>query len=138
MKKILIWLVPFFALTALSIYLFNGIENYNFMTQLKKVSQFEFPNPIDNFWDVIDAFKKWGELGWTSSEVISSGNAWNDFWQNDFWQNVGQWFVDTGNNLGGYFSLIFQILVAPVMFIYDLVMDVAFGAKAILTMLGIF
>lgn len=133
MKKILIWLVPFFALASLCIYLFNGIENYNFLTQLKKVSSMEFPNPIDNFWDVVDAFKQWGELGWTSTEVISSGNAWNDFWN-----GVGQWFIDTGNNLGGYFSLIFQILVAPVMLIYDLVMDVALGAKAILTMLGIF
>lgn len=133
MKKILIWLVPFFALASLCIYLFNGIENYNFLTQLKKVSSMEFPNPIDNFWDVVDAFKQWGELGWTSTEVISSGNAWNDFWN-----EVGQWFIDTGNNLGGYFSLIFQILVAPVMLIYDLVMDVALGAKAILTMLGIF
>ena len=133
MKKILMWLVPFFTLTALCIYLFDGIENYNFLTQLKKVSSFEFPNPIDNFWDIIDAFKKWGELGWTTTEVVSSGSAWNDFWN-----NVGQWFIDTGNNLGGYFSLIFQILVAPVMFIYDIVMDVALGAKAILTMLGIF
>lgn len=133
MKKILIWLIPLMCLIALCLFLFNGIEEYDFFIQLDKISKLDFPNPIDEFWKVIDAFKKWGDLGWNTTEVLSSGNAWNDFWS-----NVGQWFQDTANNLGGYFTLLFQILIAPVLLVYDLVIDIAKGGQAILTLLGLF
>lgn len=133
MKKILIWLIPLFFLIALCLYLFNGIDNYNFLTQIKKVSALDFPNPLDQFWKVIDAFKEWGELGWNTTAVASSGNGWLDFWN-----NVGQWFQDTANNLGGYFILLFQILIAPVLLVYDLILDIAMGGQAILTLLGLF
>lgn len=133
MKKIIIWLVPLFCLIALCLYLFNGIQDYNFLTQVKKVSSLDFPNPLDEFWKVVDAFKSWGDLGWNTTAVASTGNGWQDFWN-----GVSQWFTDTANNLGGYFSLIFQILIAPVLLVYDLVVDIATGGQAILTILGLF
>lgn len=115
MKRLFIWFVPFIFLIALCMYFFSPLEKYDFMVQITKISQLEFTNPLENFADIIEAFQGFGNISFGGSD---------------------NWFLDAWNAVGQFFTLIWDILKAPILMVYDIVCDIAVGGRAVFILLG--
>ena len=117
MKRIFLFISIICIVIALFLYLFNPIQEYDFFTALKLGSNLEFNNPIEQFEVIGKEFEAFGNVF-----SNSSGNWWNDFW----------------NGIQQFFEVIWTLLKAPVLLVYDLVMDLVQGFRFLLIMLGFY
>lgn len=109
MKRIF-YFITILSLTAgLCCYIFN-LKDYDFFVQLTKISNLDFPNPIDNFTALSNA---------TSN--LTNINELNLEWY--------QYIVE-------FFKWVGTLFYVPILFIKDLILDLFSGFQALIYLLG--
>lgn len=117
MKKIFLFISILVLCIATCLFVFNATKDYDFFTALELCSQQEFKNPLDQFRAVIGEFEKFNGIF-----NNDGGNWWTNFW----------------NGTTQFFTLIWNILKAPVLLLGDLFQDIALCFKCVLFILGFY
>lgn len=139
MKKIFAFIVPVIFLTALVGALFN-FGDYNFYRQLTKISLIEFPNPFNEWNNLI---KKLNALFYDFNftfitPVFKNVNNPSDFFANVglFFSYLGSWLNTILNCIIYFFQSVWAFIQFIGLFLFDLIADLYYFFFAFLILLG--
>lgn len=109
MKKVLSIIVPILLVIALCYYFFGSGQEYDFLANLKTISNYEWSNPIDTLTSIFKQFQALTSMDWS-----------------------GDFF----GSLSSLPSLIVNLFMAPINMIVSVFKDIVNILKALLLMVG--
>ena len=117
MKKIFLFISIIALVVGTCLFVFNASKDYDFLMAIELCSKVQFKNPLDQFKEIISEFEHFNDIF-----KNTGGNWWTQFW--------------TGTSQ--FFTLIWNILKAPVLLLGDLFTDLALVFKCVLYVLGFY